>query len=273
MHESYWGLERSPFRPSEHADFLFAGPSHREALARLHFLVNERRPLGILSGFRGSGKSLVLTQFAREAGSPTHSACLENLLGMETHDFLWSLAAGLQTNPRTEQNDFSLWRRISDRIRENQYQGLRTLIMLDDADEASHDVLIQLLRLLKTHANGITAILAVEPSRTTRLGGDLLQMSQLHIHLDPWDEGDVRKYVRSSLVNAGGMPDIFDDSAIGRLCELASGIPRWVRELAELALLAGAAQHQQHIDFETIECAYQELSIAYTERPAVSLAG
>lgn len=273
MHESYWGLERSPFPPSDHEDFLFTGPTHREALARLHFLATQRRPLGILSGLRGSGKSLVLKQFAFESHGMGHATCTVNLLGIETHNFLWSLAAGLQTNPKTQDNGFALWRQISDRIRENQFQDVRTVILLDDADESSHEVLIQLLRLLKTNTSGMTAILAIEPSRTTRLGGDLLQMSQLHIHLDPWEEGEVRKYIRSSLVSAGGMPDIFDDSAIQRLCELASGIPGWVRELAELALLAGAAQHQQHIDFETIECAYQELSAAYMQRPAASLAG
>jgi type II secretory pathway predicted ATPase ExeA len=273
MHQTYWGLERPPFRPSDQSDFLFASPSHREALARLQFLIDERRPLGILSGFRGSGKSLVLKQFASEVCGARHAICLANPLGMETHDFLWSLAASLQTNPRVDQNDFSLWRRISDRVRENQYQGIRTVILVDDADEASHEVLIQVLRLLKTHGGGVSVILAVEPSRATRLGSDLLQMSQLHIQLEPWTEGEVRKYVRSSLVSAGGMPDIFDDSAIARLCELAGGIPRWVRELAELALLAGAAQHQQHIDYETIECAYQELSAAYRQSSVASMAG
>ena len=273
MHESYWGLDRSPFRPSEQADFLYVSPTHREALARLHFLVGEHRPLGILSGCRGSGKSVVLTRFAHDTGSPGHAACVAGLLGMESHDFLWSLAAGLQTNPRIEQDDFSLWRRISDRIRENQYQGVRTVLMLDDADEASHEVLIQILRLLKTHGDGVTVILAVEASRSTRLGGDLLQMSQLHIHLDPWDADDIGKYIRSSLVSAGGMPDIFDDSAIERLGELTSGVPRWVRELAGLALLAGASGQQPHIDADTIELAYQELSAAYTERPAASMAG
>jgi type II secretory pathway predicted ATPase ExeA len=95
----------------------------------------------------------------------------------------------------------------------------------------------------------------------------------LRIHLEAWDETDVRQYIRSGLVKAGGMPDIFDDSAILRLRELTCGVPRWVRELAQLALLAGASRHQQHIDGETIECAYQELSAAYQEQPSTAAHG
>jgi len=135
------------------------------------------------------------------------------------------------------------------------------------------EVLVQVLRLLKTHAGAITMILAVDPSRMGRLGGDLLEMSPLRIELDPWGVEEVERYIRSSLSSAGGMPDIFDASAIGRLCELASGIPRWVRELAELALLAGASEQRGHIDAETIESAYQEISAAYAQRPSAAWAG
>jgi general secretion pathway protein A len=268
MHEAYWGLQHSPFQLSEHAGYIFASPAYTEALARLHFLVRECRPLGILSGSSGSGKSLLLTQFAKELRGEMQPVCLLNLLGVEPRELLWSLAAGLQTNPRIDQGAFALQRAISDRIRENRYQGLQTVVLLDDADEAPHEVLIHVLRLLKTHASDVTVVMAVEPSRITRLGGDLIQLSQLRIHLDPWEESDVRQYIRTGLVNAGGMPDVFDDSAILRLRDLTCGVPRWVRELAQLALLAGASRHQQHIDGETIECAYQELSAAYQEQPA-----
>ncbi len=270
MHEAYWGLQHSPFQLSEQAGYVFASPTSTEALARLHFLVEERQSLGILSGAGGSGKSLLMAQFAGELRAEMQPVCLLNLLGVEPKEFLWSLAAGMQTNPRVDQAAFVLRRAVDDRIRENQYLGLQTVVLLDDADESSHEVLIHVLRLLKTHASGVTVVMAVEPSRITRLGGDLLQLSQLRIHLEPWDELDVRQYIRSGLVNAGGMPDIFDDSAILRLRELTGGVPRWVRELAQLALLAGASRHQQHIDGETIECAYQELSAAYQEQPSTA---
>jgi general secretion pathway protein A len=272
MHEAYWGLERSPFQVSKHDGNVFASPAYTEALARLHFLVDQQRPLGIVSGCSGGGKSLLLDQFAAETRAAMRPVCSLNPVGVEPTEFLWSLAAALGTNPRADRGLLALWRDVSDRMRENRLLDLQTVVLLDDAHEASHEVLLQVLRLLKTQTGGVTVILAVESSRILRLGGDLLQLAQLRMHLDAWDDTEVRQYVRTSLVGAGGMPDIFDDTAIVRLRELTGGVPRWVREVAELALLAGAARHEQHIDDDTIECAYQELSAAYQEPTPASAA-
>ncbi len=56
----HWGLERWPFRstPGWHQFYPTAG--HNEALARIEYLVDGRRRLGVLLGESGVGKSLVL---------------------------------------------------------------------------------------------------------------------------------------------------------------------------------------------------------------------
>jgi general secretion pathway protein A len=273
MHESYWGLRESPFRSSNHVERFFASPTHKEALARLHFLVQQRRLLGLLSGCDGSGKSLVLNRFRRELGSAGRSTCLANLLGMELHDFLWSLASGLRANPGSRDDTFALWRRIDDRIRENQYQDVRTIVLLDDADKASRGVLTGVLRLLKTHSGRVTAVLAIDATKIARLGSDLLQLAQLRIHLDAWEESDVRQYLQGALYRVAGSSAIFDDSAIRRLQALTDGIPRWVDQLAELSLMVGAADRRDRVDSDVVEAAYQELSAAFDEQPCVALSG
>ena len=84
-----------------------------------------------------------------------------------------------------------------DRIRANHLLHARTAILLDDADEAAHEVLIFVLRLLKSQPAGITLALVADPERMTRLGGDLLQLSELRIHLEPWELSDLREYLQS----------------------------------------------------------------------------
>jgi general secretion pathway protein A len=213
----------------------------------------------------------VLSTFCREVRELPLPVCTVNLLGLELREFLWSVAAGLGVNPRVADETFSLWRRISDRIAENGCQQLSTVLLLDDADEASHEVLLHVLRLVKAHPDSLTVILALEPSRIMRLGGDLLQLSQLRMHLDAWEECDVQDYLRSRLLEAGGAAETFSEAAIGRLHELTGGVPRWVRQLAELALLATAARNQEWVDAETIETAYRELSAAYHEQPSTAV--
>lgn len=265
MNESELSMQPSPFRRSGDLAFFFPSPTHEEALARLDFLVQQRHSLGILSGGDGAGKSVVMEVFAGQSRHAGRVACVVNLLGMDVRGFLWSLAAGLGTNPPGDEDAVLLWRRIDDRLEENALQGMEIVLFLDDADGASHDVLIQVLRLLKTQENRLTIILAVESSRVARLGGDLLQLSQLRIHLEPWDQSDVRDYLQSGLAGAEDNPVAFDETAVMRLHELSGGIPRSVGRLADLALLAASSQGRGSVDAETIECVYQELSPTYRE--------
>ena len=67
MYQSHWGLRQSPFRSCLDPQSFYQSPTHDEALARLHFLVDEHRRLGLLMGPAGSGKSLLSWRsFARQ---------------------------------------------------------------------------------------------------------------------------------------------------------------------------------------------------------------
>jgi hypothetical protein len=46
---------------------------------------------------------------------------------------------------------------------------------------------------------------------------------------------------------------------------LTDGVPRWVAQLAELAMLAAASQHRDAVDGALIEDVYQELSASFEE--------
>jgi len=263
MHCTNGGLCPSPFRNAGDGPCFFGSSTHQEALARLHFLLRQGRSLGILTGADGTGKSLVLARFIEEVRHAGQPACSVSLLGLEPREFLWGIAAGLRAGPRTKDDPFALWRSLGDRLRENQLLNLPTTIVLDDADEAAHEVLLLVLRLLKSHPRGTTVILATDPARLTRLGGDLLQLSQLRIQLEPWEAGDVREYLQTALQRAGRDPGLFDDSAVERLHELSGGLPRWVTHLAELAWLAAAGRGLSGIDAEMVDSVYQELSDSY----------
>jgi general secretion pathway protein A len=261
-------LPASPFRNGGGWPHFYAGATQQEALARLQFLVQQGRSLGLLTGSDGSGKSLVLATFLGEMQHSGQPACLINLMGCEPRDFLWELAAGLRAQPRTSDDVFALWRHVTDRLRANQLLHLQTAILLDDADDAAHEVLIFVLRLLKSQPAGMTLALAADPERLTRLGGDLLQRSQLRIHLEPWEVSDLREYLQTSLARVGGDLHLFDESAVARLHELSDGLPRWVAQVAELAWLAASGGQLERIDVDTVESAYQALSASYHATPA-----
>ncbi len=97
MFLTHWGLSRSPFGgPLNPADY-HASPTHEEALARMMYLIDNGRRLGLLLGQAGTGKSLLLAVTAcqlRQAGCQV--VCL-NLTGLDcarTH-----LEAGQRLRP------------------------------------------------------------------------------------------------------------------------------------------------------------------------------
>lgn len=264
MQLSYWGIRESPFGTQQDR-YFFPSPTHDEALARLAFLVDSGQSLGILAGYDGAGRTMVLDRFARDLRRQGHCVASINLVGLGPHDFLWTLAAVLGCNPQVHDQEFVLARRVQDRLRADALMDRTTILILDDAEQASQEVLTQILRLLKTHSQNLTAILAIESSRMARLGTDLLQLSQLRIRLEPWNREDIGQYLQTGLAQVGCHRRIFEESAAERLAELTDGIPRWVSQLAELALLAAASQQRPSVDGRIIEEVYQQLSASFEE--------
>jgi type II secretory pathway predicted ATPase ExeA len=265
MFRKHWNLRESPFRGTLDWRRFFRSPIHEEALARLEFLAEERRRLGLLLGPSGCGKSLVLEVFARGLRRTGAQVGNVSLLGIDLHEFLWLVAAELGTNPDRRDDLFQLWRSLLDRLTENRYQQLDTVLLLDDADEAPAPVLDHLVRLVQADnvAGGrLTVVLTATTapgSSAVRLSSRLLELADLRIDLDAWEPGDTVQYVSAALAQAGSMEPIFSTEALHHLHDLAGGIPRRVAQLANLALLAGAGRDLAQIDLDTVDSVYHEL--------------
>lgn len=264
MYQSHWGLDETPFQNRPNARFFYQSPTHDEALARLHFLVDHRRRLGLLMGSEGSGKSLLLDVFADQMRESGKQVAKVSLLGVDRLELLWLLADELSLNLSPGQDVPSLWRAVTDRIIEYGYQQLSTAILLDDADRADEQVLTLVSRLAQFDArpeSRVTIVLAGRPEQIGRLGEMLLELIELRIDVQPWDQGDTENYIKDTLGKAGRRTPLFADEALQQLHELGHGIPRRISQLADLALLAGAGRDLKQIDADTVESVYHELGV------------
>jgi len=265
MQQTPTAPHESPFRAALDPSYFFQSPTHDEALARLDFLVEHRRRLCIVQGAAGSGKSLLLEVFARQQRRAGSQVALVGLLGIDERELLWSICAQLGLNPGLDEPTFSLWRRLCDRFVENRCQQIATVLLLDDADEATPEVLTLVLRLVQADSSPDARVVVALAARTggeKHLGQRLLGLSELRIELEPWDETDTSRYLSTSLQRAGRRSPTFDPPAASRLHELCSGVPRRISQMADLALLAGAGQGLAHIDAQTIDDVYQELCVS-----------
>ena len=263
MFITHWGLTRSPFGgPLNPADY-YASPTHEEALARMMFLIENGRRLGFLLGDSGTGKSLLLavaTGQLRQAGCQVVRL---NLTGLDSHEFAWKLATGLGYLSSPAAGPVEWWRGTADRLTVNRYQRCTTVVLLDDAGEGSREIDAAVSRLALTDQQPdarLTIVLACRRQQALQFASKLNELCELRIELEPWEAQDTAAYVRDTLVRLGGRDDIFEPAALGRLHDLSGGIPRRVRQLAEVCLVAGAAEGLQRIESQLVESVHRGLA-------------
>jgi general secretion pathway protein A len=270
MYQAYWGLGESPFRGNLDPRYFHQGPTQDEALARLHFLVDERRTLGLLLGESGSGKSQLLEVFAHQLGPVQRDTALVNVAAIDSREFLWLLAGPLGVEATTATSESMLWRALADHVAANRYQQIATILLLDDADLARAEVIDQIIRLAQLDASRdarLTIVLAAQPRRLNRLGNRLLELADLRIDLEGWEADDTAAFLKRALSEAGRSTPVFSEAALLRLYELASGIPRRVKQLADLALLAGAGGNLVQIEADTVDSVFRELGVVAPTGP------
>jgi general secretion pathway protein A len=263
MKLDHWQLAESPFRTMLDTERFYPSASHDEALARLEYLVDARRRLGVLLGTSGVGKSLVLRVAAERLGRKGSAVAVVDTVGVGTRDLLWQLAAALGAAPRDSSDMVHLWRLVADRVAENRLQQTSTVLLVDDAGQAGPDVLTQLVRLARLDSapdSRWTIVLAAEPPQAARWNESLRELVDLRIDLESWNEADTTGFVQTSLVEAGRVDPVFHDDALAAIFELSGGVPRRVLRLADLALVAGADAAVDRIDAALVHAAHGEMS-------------
>lgn len=251
MHERYWGQNDSALQGSLGQGGLIETPPHEEALARLGYLVEQRRRFGLMLGPAGTGKSLVLRAAANEAKRLGHEVVLLDLFGIDSHDLLWKLAIALRLGPSERWSHSALWRAVTDHWHALHSARLASVLLLDHLERAETDCLNLIERLLHldvANDGGLTVLAAARDELDGLLLSELTEHSDLRIELPCLDRNETATFVRELLFKARRPRDTFHRDAIETLFDLSGGSPREIVRLCQLAWAAAERDESDGID-------------------------
>jgi type II secretory pathway predicted ATPase ExeA len=263
MYESFYGLKEKPFTLLPDPSFLYLGKKHAMALAMLQYSLASRAGITVLSGEVGSGKTTLIRHLLGHVDKNVAVGLISN-----THrnfgEFLqWvSLAFGLEFDKKSK---VALYQQLIDFFLDRYKQGLRSVLIIDEAQNLSLETLeeIRLLSNINVDKHHILQIiLAGQPELRQKLRRpeleQFIQRVAVAYYLPPLTPEETDSYIIHRLTLAGGDPNLFDTGARRFIHHQSGGIPRLINILCDTALVYGFADRKRQINTETIYSVVQD---------------
>jgi general secretion pathway protein A len=249
MYESFYGFSERPFELTANPKYLFLSSRQREALSILQYGLFAAKPITILIGEAGTGKTtLIRAALESERCRNVHCIYLNNP-ALERNEFVKLLALKFDLGPEAGESKAVLLEHLEDGLRERRARGEITALVIDEAQSLSVELLeeIRLLANIETASEKLLPlVLAGQPELAERLESrDLRQLRQrvtLRCELAPFDVKETAAYIASRISTAGGVPSrVFTQEAVMLIHDCSRGIPRIISVICDNALVNGMA--------------------------------
>jgi general secretion pathway protein A len=155
---------------------------------------------------------------------------------------------------------------LNDYLLEAHARGRRTVLVIDEAQNLSADVLeqVRLLTNLETATRKLLQIILIgQPElRTLLQREDMRQLAQrvtARYRLEPVTREETGAYIRHRLHICGASRPIFNKSAVDLIYKLSGGIPRLINVLCDRALLGAYTEDKLEIDKRIVRNAAKEV--------------
>jgi type II secretory pathway predicted ATPase ExeA len=259
MYPTHFGLRQRPFPATPDPARYYPATSHERAIARLLGGLEDGEGVMVLTGAPGTGKTLVCHCLLERIGSRVHTAFLTNshvgsragLLQAILYEF------SMAYEGRGEQE---LRLALTDHLLRGYEQGRSTLLILDEAQHLTPDLLEELRLLGNLEARSgkaVQVILVGQPElldtlRRTELTA-LWQRLAVRAELEPLALQEAADYVLHHLRVAGGKPErLFVDETLEILSRQTRGVPRLLNQAAHQALNLAAEAGSAQVDVEAV---------------------
>lgn len=236
--------------------FLHASPSFTESLARLHFAIEHRQELAALLGPPGVGKTALLRHFRRELIPSPACVVQLDMGGMSLPELQIALSEQLGLG------ESFAWGRVAERLTELGYDDTLLVLLVDHAEGAPAECFDFLARLWSADPNGrarITMVMATGELGLVQWPATWLSRLDLRIDLQRWTADDVGQFLTAVVGDEKKRGRGFEPDAVAKIYALSEGLPRLVRRLAQISLLASDGHERTMVDETTVTGVSYEL--------------
>jgi type II secretory pathway predicted ATPase ExeA len=257
MYEHHFGFTTKPFALTPDPAFLYPSRQHAMALTMLEYGMESQAAFSLLTGDIGSGKTTLVRRLLRQLGDQVAVGLISNNHNRFQTIHGWALSA-LSIAP-ADDSDIAQYEALVDSFVREYGNGRRTLLIFDEAQNLSVEVLeeLRLLSNVNSEKDLVLQILLVgQPElRSTLSRPELRQFAQrvsVDFHLKPLDRIETHGYVRHRLKVAGGDGGLFLPEAVEFMYARTHGVPRLVNQLCDFALVYAYAEGRKSIDADLI---------------------
>jgi type II secretory pathway predicted ATPase ExeA len=260
MYERFYDLRERPFELTTDPRFLYRTPRHREALANLEYGVSQGKPVTLLTGEPGTGKSTLL-RAVMQAESCRHVRWVYISNPALTRDeFVTLLATEFHLSARAAASKGALLGELRRTLLERRAAGEAFALVIDEA-QAMSLALLEEVRLLGNLENETDRLLPIVLTGQPEFANVLAQPALLPLRqrialrctVGPFDVTETASYIASRLRTAGGDASrVFTRDAVILIHELSNGIARTINVVCDNALIAGFALGRRPVDVAAI---------------------
>lgn len=266
MYASSFGMTEAPFSISPDPRYLYMSRRHQEAMAHLRYGIQESGGFVLLTGEVGTGKTTICRSMLEQLPDNVDVALILNPQ-IDHNELLAALCDEIDVRYPADASPKLLLRLLNERLIDTYSRGRRTVLLIDEAQMLSREVLEQvriLTNLETTRQKLLQIILIGQPELADILSRqDLRQLAQritARHHLEPLTRSEIVEYVRYRLGVAGCHRPVFTRSALRRLYRLSGGVPRLINVICDRAMLGAYSRDRTRVTGPMVSRAAGEVS-------------
>lgn len=265
MYNKYFGLHDSPFSIAPNPQYLYMSERHREALAHLLYGIRSDGGFILITGDVGTGKTTVCRCLLEQIPEDIDTAFILNPK-LTAHELIATICDDLCVEYPVDATIKDLVDTLSDCLLSSHNHGRHTVLVIDEAQNLSVDVLEQLRLLTNLETNQrklLQVILLGQPELLDMLSQpELRQLSQritARFHLDVLNREEVQAYITHRLAVAGSQHELMTPAAMRRIFKLSGGTPRLINLLCDRALLGAWVEGRNKANRRIVNKAAREV--------------